>query len=1020
MQLETLTGEDIPTEGEVDITLDNIGCQKFVVIPAMGNEAVLGQDFCDKFGVNLDFRRQTVYVGSRKFPMKYESITNIPKIHKIQEVTAVPEFMTGIDQHDVFREGLGYCTATEPLTIDTEGPPIKSRPYRQALTKRKLVEDHIDEMLANGVIRPSRSPWSSPVTLVPKGTETRFCVDYRRVNAQTIKDCYPLPNIQAIFDSLAGAKIFTTLDLRSGYHQVPLSEESIPKSAFVCHKGLFEFVRAPFGLTNLPAQFQRLMNKILSKYIGKTCLVFLDDIIVFSKTEQEHVQHVREILETIHAANLTLKLKKCSFGQRKVDLLGYVVSEKGISPQESKISAIRDLPNPKTVKEIRSFLGMSGYYRQCIEGYADIAQPLVELTKKRELFRWGEEQQKAFDSLKGALCSNSVLKYPDPTQAYRLYTDASAYAAGSILVQLDDQGIERPIHYVSKQLTDTQRRWSAIEREAYAIIYSLTKLRCYLHGADFTIYTDHKPLKSLFFAEIQNSRVQRWAMLISEFGCKIEYRQGKHQVRADMLSRVRIETVNQILREGHTGKEQQEAFADEWTKAELEDSSDYVIDNGELFSVRLPYLNAQAYPRLMLPPSQREKVIREAHIETGHRSKYATLRRIQSFCVWEGMAADIKAFIEQCPTCQANARNLPRTRLQITDTPTKPFEKLGIDLIGPLLPSKSNNRYILTVICHLTGWAEAYAIPDKTSRSVWNALYTQFFSRYGFPQCIVTDCGKEMTSCDIRTNFGALGIEHRQTTPGNPRSNGVTERFNQTLKGTLRKLVNNNTSEWETQLAEALLAYRMSENQGRNSSPFYAIFGFECNVDTLFNSGEHRFENLARAHRDIYQKQIEAKQYRQKIGPQSSREVKVGEYVTIDQAEPVTLSHLRDHCFRVVSSRGKVIGYVPINPRGAGPDKPRYINVDRCRVVPANITWSDLNPRPRRYRGPSDIRTLNQGDRDQEYELAPPQHGNPATSIRLIRRPKYRGRNQPLSRKRQAPRAPEAAKRLRIGYSLRY
>lgn len=1028
LKLETVTGEELLTEGQADIAIDNIGVHKFIIVPNLKyKDIILGQDFCSKFSVNLDFDKRVARIKSRYYRFDCSDdgqiLPDSIKLIKVAEIAkpTPSEWMGDIANHVVFREEIGHCTAGIPITIRTEGGPIRLKPYRQALTKRRIVEDEIEKLLKAGIIRPSQSPWGSPITLVPKKSgETRFCIDYRKVNSITIRDAYPIPLIQEIFDSLGGSKYFTTLDLRSGYWQVDVDEESIPKTAFTCHKGAFEFVRLPMGLKNSASQFQRVMNAVLSKFIGHNCLVYIDDIIVYSKTKTEHNKHVREILDCINEAGLTLKLSKCEFGKTSVNLLGYVVSDEGVQPQDEKVEAIRNVPAPKTVKEIRSFLGLTGYYRQCIDSYASISEPLVRLTKKNEPFIFGEEQSTAFQRLKEALCSETIMAYPQVDKPYNLYTDASNHAIGAILVQKDANGVERVIQYVSKQLTEPQKSWSAIEREAFALVFALRKLRPYLQGAEFTVYTDHKPLKSLFCSEIKNTKIQRWASQISDFGCAIEYRKGKNNIRADMLSRIRpstevieIGSLNDIIREGRY-REQEHEFSNQWREAATDESDDYIIENGELYSTILPYQNALEHPRLLLPEAHRTTVIHEAHLEVGHRSVFNTLRRVQNFCVWPGMRKDIREYIDHCAPCQGNRGNERPTPLQVTDTPTAPFQKIGIDLTGPFLPSPNGNKYLLTIVDHFSGWAEAYPITDKRSASVWQPLYSEFFCRFGFPNVLVTDQGTEFNSTEMREGLRRLSIEHRRTSPYHPQTNGCVERFNRSLKDTLRKLVNNDTSAWETQLPEALLAYRMAESQSRNSSPYFALFGMEPNVDPPTHINEHRFENLARAKKLIYESQHDSKVYRHNKSADNakSRDFRLGQYVTIKTAEPITLSHLRDHSLKVVSVRGKVIGVQPLNSTEV-----RYYNIDRLRVVPEDISWSDINPRRKRYRGPSDVRTLNNVDQEQ-YEVT---HHEPT---RIIIRKKRKAtvqsgtsnhkRFRPFRKRPVAQDAQSVTKRVRV------
>ncbi len=304
----------------------------------------------------------------------------------------------------------------EPLVIDVEGPPIKQRPYRQPLLKRHIVDQEVDKMLEAGVIRPSTSPWASPITLVPKKDGTpRFYVDFRKINARTRKNSYPLPNIQEIFDLVSDAKYFTTLDFRSGYWQCKIDKRDKPKTAFVCHRGLFEFNRLAFRLANVPGQFQRRMDRILQGLIGKICFIYINDIVIFSRTQQEHERHVRMVLDRINETAMTLKLSKCQFGQTTVNLLGYTLTGEGVAPQGDKVTVIRNLRTPTMTKEIRAFLGTAGYYCQCIPDFAKMLTPLSDLTKKHARFEWTSDCQHAFDKLKTTLTSDAVMIRPDPT-----------------------------------------------------------------------------------------------------------------------------------------------------------------------------------------------------------------------------------------------------------------------------------------------------------------------------------------------------------------------------------------------------------------------------------------------------------------------------------------------------------------------------------------------------------------------------------------------------------------------------
>ncbi len=560
------------------------------------------------------------------------------------------------------------------------------------------------------------------------------------------------------------------------------------------------------------------------------------------------------------------------------------------------MEVIRSLPPPKSVKEVWSFLGMTGYYHQCIPGYAHLAAPLTALTRKNARFIWHEAHQAAFDQLKEALCSDAViLQHPDPTKPYILHT-ASDYAVGAILTQEGDDGLDRPVQYISKTLSESQQKWTAIVKEAYAIVYALGRLRPYLQGAAFVVYTDHKPLKSLFQCEMCNTMIQHWAMQIAEFGCEIKYRPGKHNIRADMLSRIHREPPKTLaglsvtVRELGVAKQQQAEFPTEWAEAEAnddDDGGDYMLIDGMLYSLIRPYSTALECQRLLVPEGERARLIAEVHEETGHHAVLPTLRYLQAFGVWPGMAWDIKECLAECPICEVNRQAPPKSRLTVTETPNRPFGCVGVDLIGPLPLTMSGFRYVLTAVCHLTGWAEAIPIPNKWAGTVWAAMEREIFARWDYPRELVLDNRMEFVSADTEALLQQHGIRHLRTTPFHPQSNGVTERFNKTLKLTLIKLVNHNPNQWGEVLARAMWAYRRSPQVDRGGrSPYQNLFGWGPGADSPCQAPDVSWvESQAINQMGAYQCQAGRKQQQQAAGPQLSPAFQPGDMVTITAGE---------------------------------------------------------------------------------------------------------------------------------------
>ena len=818
--LFTVSGAPIKVHGKTEVVFEVLGSLPMLIVEGTIHQCILGDDALSASRAVLNYStRELIWKGKVLKLCPYSrhlAVSEMGPQHGVSsgdlyvfDGSTDPAYEDVIRQNnDVFyREGqpFGQCPLTE-ITIDTgDSPPIRQRPYRTPLAKRKIVEECIDQMLSDGVIVPSNSPWASPICLVPKKDgSTRFCVDYRALNNVTIKDRYPLPLIQDIFDQLGGKRVYSVCDLKSAYNQLRVASRDQQKTAFVCHRGQFQYTVGSFGLANMPSIFQRTMELALSELLGKCVWIFIDDLVIASGSPEEHIRDLEAVFALLRRAKLSLKGSKCYFGKTNVQLLGYIITPDGIHSDPEKVRAIVEMPAPQTVKQVRSFVGMVNYYSKTIPGYSRVVEPLTKLTRKNQIFEWGQEQQEAFDTLKGLLTSSEVMAYPRTNHSYKLYTDASNTCVGGILVQDDDQGIERVIQYVSHQLTATQRRWATIEKEAYAVVYCIDKLRAYLYGADFTVYTDHKPLRSLFTKEMRNTKVQRWGVFLAEFGAKIQYIQGARNVRADLMSRLpsqvevavldtvhwvdpdslqgphaidRIPLGADLLQADSVRKSQLEQFPSLFIEAR-EEESDYEVHDGLLYSIKRPTDRSPWYPRLVLPQEFRDDVIDRCHRDVGHMSTAKTLHRVREAYAWLGMRKDIAERLKLCATCAVNQRRKERDPMSDMPLPAYPMQVVGMDLIGPFVPSNQGNRYALTVVDHLSGWAEAFPIKDKSSLAVEEALATEFFPRHGVPEVVITDRGLEFSSKRFTAYLNDLGVQQRQTTPYHPETQGKIERLN--------------------------------------------------------------------------------------------------------------------------------------------------------------------------------------------------------------------------------------------------
>ena len=969
------TGHGLQICGTLEAKVSGIGIVSFHVVQGLSNHScIIGWDELQKHGFQLN--KSEIRWGNTVFQLDPYTKQGIAEIHHTPHS---PNLQKVIEKYKaVFgRPNQLQQAQVPPMEIKTTGYPIHQRAYRTPLAKREAIDKEIDKMLEQGIIRESSSEWASPVLLVPKKDgELRFCVDYRKVNDQTIKNRYPLPYIQDVFDQLGGAATFSTLDLRSGYHQVPLTPESIPKTAFVCHRGQYEYTRVPFGLCNAPGHFQSIMNKVLAKHIGKRVMVFLDDVVIYSKDPSQHATDLELVLQDIKAANLTLKESKCHFGRAELDLLGFVISAKGIQAQPSKTAAIKQLSIPTGVTELRRFLGMCSYYRQLVPKFAEMAEPLFQLTRKDKVWEWTQTENQAFERLKETLVSNQIMAHPNSQKPYILYTDACDYAIGGILCQEDEEGIERPIQYVSAQLTSTQRRWATVEKECWAVVYCLDKLRCYLLGSEFVVFTDHKPLLSLFTSQMKNTKIQRWGILFEEFGAKIRYRPGPNNVRADMLSRIdhkeiavidmSAEWVNLDHQMPDTDltfhddidrdlliRDQQVEFPEERCAA-TEPDSNYLLHEDILFSCARTNKYEPRYPRVVLPSSFRRQIIQRCHSEAGHAGTIKTMIVVQEGYVWPGMKSEIDTFIKTCPTCRVHIQRPDKVPMGDMPLANSPGQIIGVDLIGPMIPSHKDNKYVMVVIDHFSGWVEAYPLATKSNEAVWEKLRSDYFPRHGTCRVMITDQGAEFKSREWEEWLRGNRIEHRRTSPFHPQSNGRTERANRTIKEMLRKLVDGNRSDWEEKLGPALWAIRTNTSMTTGYSPFFLHHARPARApisDMLNKEADYTLENRLAIQSEVFQAAARATKDSRKYNKArlearaTAKDIKVGDHVLLKANEPLSLTAKWDFGYVVSKVNGLVVELMH-------PETGAVIQTHREKIVltDPDMAWDEISPRPRRQR----------------------------------------------------------------------
>ncbi|GJR62638.1 reverse transcriptase [Tanacetum coccineum] len=513
-------------------------------------DVILGMDWLASHRATIDCYARTVIFGNVRQPeFVYHGSSPLKSVKLISAMKARSVMDTSLESPnienlsvvrefaDVFPDELPGLPPAREIEFGIElipgAEPISKAPYRMAPVELKELKEQLQEMLENGFIRPSVSPWGAPVLFVKKKDGSmRLCIDYRELNRITIRNRYPLPRIDDLFDQLQGAKYFSKIDLRSGYHQLRVREQDISKTAFRTRYGHYEFLVMPFGLTNAPAVFMDLMNRIFHEYLDKFVIVFIDDILVYSKSEEEHEQHLRIVLEILRQKKLYAKFSKCEFWLQQVAFLGHIVSADGIIMDPSKVEAITKWPRPTTVTEVRSFLGLAGYYRRFVEGFSRLALPLTQLMRKGEKFVWTDERQESFEELKRRLVSAPILTLPSGSGGFQIYSDASKKGLGCVLMQHG-----KVIAYASRQLKPYEVNYPTHDLELAAVVFALKIWRHYLYGEACDIFTDHKSLKYIFTQRELNMRQRRWLELLKDYDTNIQYHPGKANVVADALSR---------------------------------------------------------------------------------------------------------------------------------------------------------------------------------------------------------------------------------------------------------------------------------------------------------------------------------------------------------------------------------------------------------------------------------------------------------------------------------------------------
>ena len=670
------------------------------------------------------------------------------------------------------------------------------------------------------------SSWEPP--------KRRLCVDFRKVNelqqevitAGKTKgqiSIHPLPKIDEMYAKLKGAKVFSTIDLRSGYHHIMLGKSSRAKMVFVTPFGKYEFLMVPFGLAQAPAYFQLLMNKVLKGL--EFAITYLNDIIIFSQNELQHLEHLEIVFSHLREAGLKMKRSKCDFFKSEIHYLGHLISPKGISPLPNKLDSIKHMPVPNSMKEIKQFLGLTGYYRKFVPRFADISRPLTMLTKKDTKFEWTQACQKSFELLKETLCGEPVLKYADTSKPYTLYTDASKFSWAGVLTQphttvIDGKSTttDHPVAFVSGLFRGSQLNWAALTKGAFAFYMSVKKLSFYLTDAQILLRSDHKPLEKFLLKNTLNSKVNNWAMELEAFNIQFDYIKGSNNILADTLSclitidpdtpttlegqgyefgyaifeefpkvKTNIYEVNEVIvgmnKEIKNDPELQESLQCienpiapqrlkklqqqdtniETLKCKLQhnklDKEYYSLDENELL-MRKVIDGGHEFHAIYLPSVLSFQVLRTAHDDLGHNGFLRTYAALKRVFYWKGMKEDIKKHCKTCATCQLHKLENVKFDRKIFKPSLQPMDFICMDLIGEFHPLTSHgHRYALTAVCMLTGFTWCVPLKTKTAEEVSKAYMDHIYSNFGGSIKILMDNGMEFKNKLFKEVVKKLGTE---------------------------------------------------------------------------------------------------------------------------------------------------------------------------------------------------------------------------------------------------------------------
>lgn len=882
----------------------------------------------------------------------------------------------------------------QSIRLQSNATPVYTKPYRLPHAQKDEIHQQVGKMLKDGIIEEARSEWSAPLLIVPKKSadncikKWRIVIDYRKLNKQIQDEKFPLPCITEILDSLSGAMYFSHLDLSQGYYQIELDEASRPCTAFLTNQGQYQMKRLPMGLKISPSAFSRAMTIAMAGLNYTSCLVYMDDIVIFGNNLLNHNKNLVKVLGRLRQVKLRINPNKCEFLKKEILYLGHVISATGISPDPEKIRVIQNYPVPKDAKETKRFVAFANYYRRYIKNFAYIAVPLNRLAKKGVKFEWNDDCQKAFETLKNSLMTPPILEYPNFSKEniFNLKTDASGSAIGAVLTNASD----KPVAYASRTLNKGEKNYCTIEKELLAIVWGVKYFRPYLYGRKFIIQTDHRPLVYLFGMTNPSSRLTKFRLILEEYDFDVVYIKGKDNVTADALSRIEISsseiksmshrvfcTMNVLTRAQSKAEsktcENSESVSSERTdhpgvvelikqpenffelrpiyKTEFDKilasktkmsntcsiykSHNLIVDNesdviymkwdirsasalSETLRVLKDIVMKYKIPELVVIKNKRDAsssflreimtrvnevrfrdlkisvikdvqriddlearqiILNDFHIlpTGGHAGINRMYNNVRKYFFWTKLRKDVEEFVKKCDSCQRYKHGKHNLEpMAITTTAYSAFQKIFLDIVGPLEQDVQNNRYILTIQCELSKFVEAYPIPNKEAVTVAESFVQNFILRYGIPQEIVTDQGTEFLSSTFKEACKVLGIKQLNSTAYHHETLGALENSHKHLGAYLRIQVAKHPNSWSSWVSFWCFSYNNSVHSETRYTPFELVFGQTCRLpsnvltrtDPLYSFDDYPLElkyRLQTACNDARNKLLLSKEKRKKL-----------------------------------------------------------------------------------------------------------------------------------------------------------